>query len=78
MTRPLTQSAPTDLAYLQAQVALPVLSTILVKAAVTWTLWRRTHRTRGQLKHLDDHLLKDVGLTRNNARKEADKPFWML
>lgn len=39
-----------------------------------WMLVRR--RTRRALVMLDDRLLRDVGLTRNEARREADKPMW--
>jgi uncharacterized protein YjiS (DUF1127 family) len=31
---------------------------------------------RGILKELDGRLLKDIGLTREQARREARKPFW--
>jgi uncharacterized protein YjiS (DUF1127 family) len=28
------------------------------------------------LLKLDDHLLRDIGVTRAQARREASKPFW--
>jgi uncharacterized protein YjiS (DUF1127 family) len=31
---------------------------------------------RQTLLDLDDHLLRDIGLTRNQAAREARKPFW--
>jgi uncharacterized protein YjiS (DUF1127 family) len=34
-------------------------------------------RQRQDLAALDDHLLADIGLTRAQARIEADKPFWI-
>ncbi|MBY3754298.1 DUF1127 domain-containing protein [Azospirillum formosense] len=34
------------------------------------------HRQRRSLAALDDHLLRDVGLSRTEARREADKAFW--
>ena len=37
--------------------------------------WRRW-TTRRLLRELDDQLLKDIGVTRYEARIEADKPFW--
>ncbi|QEY60844.1 DUF1127 domain-containing protein [Metapseudomonas lalkuanensis] len=37
--------------------------------------WMRLH-TRRQLLELDDHALKDVGLSRAQALEEALKPFW--
>jgi uncharacterized protein YjiS (DUF1127 family) len=33
-------------------------------------------RQRHALAELDDHLLRDIGLTRYQARIEARKPFW--
>jgi uncharacterized protein YjiS (DUF1127 family) len=34
------------------------------------------HRTRRHLRDLTDDLLYDIGVTRSQARFEADKPFW--
>jgi len=31
---------------------------------------------RQELAELSDHLLKDIGVSREEARREADKPFW--
>lgn len=39
--------------------------------------WIVKRRTRGHLARLDDHALKDIGLTRDEARREAYKPFWL-
>ena len=33
-------------------------------------------RERRSLRHLDDHLLRDIGLTREQADEEAARPFW--
>jgi uncharacterized protein YjiS (DUF1127 family) len=33
-------------------------------------------RQRGLLKDLDDRMLKDIGLTRDEANREARKPLW--
>lgn len=33
-------------------------------------------RSRRRLGQLDDHLLRDIGLTRAEARQEAEKPVW--
>lgn len=44
---------------------------------VTWiNRWaaRRAHRTKLQM--MDDHLLRDIGLTRHEAEQQARKPFW--
>lgn len=42
------------------------------------THWRRHIRTRKQLKHLDARMLRDVGITREEADAEASKHFWDL
>lgn len=34
------------------------------------------HRERRSLHHLDDALLRDIGLTRHEARSEARRPAW--
>jgi uncharacterized protein YjiS (DUF1127 family) len=33
-------------------------------------------RSRGRLARLDDHLLQDIGLTREEAEAEATRPIW--
>ncbi len=33
-------------------------------------------RSRARLATLDDHLLADIGLTREKALAEADRPVW--
>ena len=42
----------------------------------TLRLWRERARGRQQLRTFDDHLLRDIGITRLQAEAEADKPFW--
>lgn len=39
-------------------------------------LWRERARGRQQLRTFDDHLLRDIGITRLQAEAEAHKPFW--
>lgn len=38
--------------------------------------WVRRYRQRKQLATLDDHLLADIGLTRDQVKLEIEKPFW--
>lgn len=38
--------------------------------------WYRNYKTRAQLAHLPDYMLKDVGLKRADAIRESSKPFW--
>jgi len=39
--------------------------------------WMERSRQRHALSNLDDHHLKDIGLSRAEAMAEARKPFWM-
>ncbi|MFN3662902.1 DUF1127 domain-containing protein [Yoonia sp.] len=46
------------------------------------SLWRRVMqmiglaRQRRDLRDLDPHLLDDIGITRQDALREAEKPLW--
>ncbi|MDX5350170.1 MAG: DUF1127 domain-containing protein [Paracoccaceae bacterium] len=51
----------------------PSLFARLGKAAVLAVARRRDRRA---LARLDQHLLRDIGLSRDEARTEAAKPFW--
>ena len=42
----------------------------------TLCTWQRRASDRAALAALNDRLLADIGLTRAQARAEADKPFW--
>jgi len=48
------------------------------QSAMGWLLegWRR-RRTRVYLTQLDERMLKDIGITRVEAAREAGKPFWL-
>lgn len=39
-------------------------------------LWHRRAATRRQLARLDDRALADIGITRQAAQDEADRPFY--
>lgn len=39
-------------------------------------LWAARQRQRRELGELDERLLRDIGVTRAAALREADKPFW--
>jgi uncharacterized protein YjiS (DUF1127 family) len=45
----------------------------LIKTIANWIERRRQLQA---LTELDDHLLNDVGLSREQARREAARPFW--
>lgn len=38
--------------------------------------WHERARQRRALRRLDDHTLRDIGLGRDAARIEGQKPFW--
>jgi uncharacterized protein YjiS (DUF1127 family) len=38
--------------------------------------WQERSRQRSMLARLDEHLLRDLGLTRADAEEECGKPFW--
>jgi uncharacterized protein YjiS (DUF1127 family) len=38
--------------------------------------WREVARQRRALLELDERLLKDIGITRADAEREAGRPFW--
>ncbi len=42
----------------------------------SFLLWQARARERYHLQELDDHLLRDMGLSRADIAREADKPFW--
>jgi uncharacterized protein YjiS (DUF1127 family) len=46
------------------------------RAGATVRLWQERSQARHELLALDDHLLRDVGITPYEARMEAYKPFW--
>jgi uncharacterized protein YjiS (DUF1127 family) len=47
------------------------------RAALKIRGWMERRRQRQALLELDDHHLKDIGLSRAAAMTEARKPFWM-
>jgi uncharacterized protein YjiS (DUF1127 family) len=66
-------SSPATLGTLAAFVAKR--STALLRAlGRTHDRWHQQRR----LMDLDDHLLRDIGLTREQAEREARRPFWRL
>jgi uncharacterized protein YjiS (DUF1127 family) len=64
------------------QMQIQVLPMIAARPATNRTLfarWMRAitlHRERRSLRALDDHLLRDVGLTRSQALAEGQRPLW--
>ncbi|WP_439522247.1 DUF1127 domain-containing protein [Marivita sp.] len=67
-----------QIAYLGEQSTLSPVAVVALRVAVTFTQWSERRRTRTQLKHLDDHLLCDIGLDRLTAQREANRKFWLM
>ena len=42
----------------------------------TLITWRERASQRRHLASLEDHQLKDMGISRADAEREAGKPFW--
>ncbi|MEX0329743.1 MAG: DUF1127 domain-containing protein [Ruegeria sp.] len=56
---------------------LPLIAALAVQFAAMVTKWEQRRRSRVNLGKLDDRLLRDVGLTRYQARNEVNRYFWM-
>lgn len=44
----------------------------------TLRAWRERASSRRDLSQMEDRLLKDIGVSRIEAMREAEKPFWVL
>ena len=55
---------------------LSTLCELLHRGPQVLDLWLQRQRTRRALFDCDDRLLRDVGLTRAQADREAATPFW--
>lgn len=49
---------------------------LLARALAILNLWRRRDAERNQLANFDDRALRDLAITRADATREVDKPFW--
>ncbi|MEL6266942.1 MAG: DUF1127 domain-containing protein [Pseudomonadota bacterium] len=48
----------------------------LARLATMIVVWQQRMRARRRLAEMNDHALRDIGLTRDQAWEEAAKPFW--
>ena len=60
----------------RTRTALDELGDAAQSFVATLRVWRRRLRERDQLSRMDDRLLKDIGITRAEALRLSDKPFW--
>lgn len=80
MPEPLSGGCKTDPA--RPALAIPASEensstlTILVHGVSVWLDRRRQRRVLRDLAERNNHLLADVGLTQEEALREAAKPFW--
>lgn len=55
---------------------LPFPTAWIARAVRAALLWRQRQRTRNKLAQLPPYLLRDIGLAKDDARIEVNKPFW--
>ena len=55
----------------QRELVLPLVAGLMLIAR-----WLERARQRRALAALDDHSLRDIGITRFEAERETQKPFW--
>ncbi len=51
---------------------------LTLSAILTVAVWIARYRQRDELRDLDLSLLQDIGITPEQARKEANKHFWEI
>ncbi len=52
------------------------LGAALAHAILLLLRWQELARQRRALATMDDHMLKDIGLSRVDAQREAGRSFW--
>lgn len=57
-------------------ISLKSLGTLIVRVSDTLLDWQDRARQRHRLGEMDDHLLRDIGLSRADLEHETAKPFW--
>jgi len=62
---------------IRTPVRITLVSELLIKMAVTFSLWSHNSKSRKALGKLTDHQLQDIGVSRETASIEAGKSFWV-
>lgn len=65
-----------NIVYLNSRPALPVAARMAVGFAALVTKWSLRRRTRKHLRTLPDHILQDIGKSRQDAHYQGTLPFW--
>jgi uncharacterized protein YjiS (DUF1127 family) len=52
------------------------LEAVIVAAFDRLSAWQDRAESRALLGRLDDRMLRDIGVDRSVAEREADRPFW--
>ena len=58
--------------------ALPSPAEVLLRLAELLTVWESRARERRYLSEMPDRMLRDLGISRSDARRESEKPFWRV
>jgi uncharacterized protein YjiS (DUF1127 family) len=49
----------------------------ILETVLAWLFaWHHATRSRAMLAELDDRMLADIGISRADAQREVEKPFW--
>ena len=76
MTRPIIVTDRCDADRCERGLVDRTLATMVTRAVDRILLWMERARQRRLLDALSDHMLKDMGLSRFEADREARKRFW--
>jgi uncharacterized protein YjiS (DUF1127 family) len=60
------------------EIVAPGIVARVLGAVDTVRSWRYRARSRAALATLDEHLLRDIGLTEADVPRECGKPFWKV
>jgi uncharacterized protein YjiS (DUF1127 family) len=72
----LTQADLALLRGLDTGATVPPLSKLALRVARLVILWDMRSRSRSALDGMSDHILRDIGLSRQEAENERHKRFW--
>ncbi len=53
-----------------------LLSALMKRSWSQLRLWHEVSRERRELRRLSEYIAKDIGISRADAEREADRPFW--